>query len=294
MAGNGLRERRLRLRRCGGLARTGRPELGQQRGPITSAQRGQQERVGVEGLGEHVVHGRDMFARVPLRPPPERAPFDGQEDLFPGDSDAHSGAGDGAGDGRDVPFGRRVVEHLHQAVAAAHDAAHEVAREGRRESFAEAVQRGVSANLCEALSALGGTQADRPFEVGFSWARGLPSEVPPTSLQFSETLTRIVAQGAKDLRELNASGRVTIVGRIERLVIDPYPHRVLVRGQLETRGGTEEGSVWVRLGAADYERASREHLRPGVRFRFSGHLVKAAGRIDLILDRPGFDVIGPD
>jgi hypothetical protein len=195
------------------------------------------------------------------------------------------------GDGRGAPFGRRVVERLHQAVTAAHAAANEVAGAGRRESFVEAVQQGVSANLCEALSALGGVHADRPFEVGFSWARGLPSDRPAARLRFSETLTRIVAQGGKDLRELDASGRATIVGRIERLVFDPPPHRVLVRGRLESRGRTEEGSVWVRLNQADYERASREHHRPGVLFRFSGHLLKTAARTDMILDQPGIDVI---
>lgn len=223
-------------------------------------------RLGTTQPGSYII-----TARVPLTWP--------QETMF---------------DEPEVPLGRQVIERMYQAIGAVHSAAAQISQGANRNTFASTVSQGVSVQLCEAIAALGGTRNDLPFDMGFSWARGMRTNPPPAHLSFNGEMAGIIAQGAKDLRQLATTGRATITGRIEKLHFDPLPHRVQVRGLLERpHQQTEERTVWVRLDTADYERASGEHHHREVRFRFTGHLIMVDRRTEMLLDRPGFEIIPP-
>lgn len=192
----------------------------------------------------------------------------------------------------DLPSGREIVKQMLQAVAAARDAASQVAQGGHRQAFVTTVESGVSAELCEALARLGGSHNDQPFEVRFSWARGAEDNPPESTVRFDASAARIVAQGAKDLRSLAATGEAVITGRIERLY--PVDRRIMVRGQVEwpDRRMEEQQAVWVRLSASLYREVAEQHLRREVLFRFAGHLLTIDRRVEMILDRQDFEIIG--
>lgn len=65
----------------------------------------------------------------------------------------------------EAPFERQVTYTLASGLSAAHRAAQRATASGDIEPFVQAVQAGVSANLCDALLGLAGTDASSPFEI---------------------------------------------------------------------------------------------------------------------------------
>lgn len=187
-------------------------------------------------------------------------------------------------------LGRKIVTQLHQAIIAAHEAATRVVGSGETlDVFGNSIERGVTQQLCEGLLGFAGPEKNRPFDVGFSWARGLPSPLPRQSIKFSAEMIRVLDGGARLLKEIASSGKATISGKIREMHYAPGPHRVKVQGIL-TRGSSrgEDATIWVRLDAQQYERASREHQEPELTFQFTGHLTRVEGRLEMLITREGY------
>lgn len=187
--------------------------------------------------------------------------------------------------------GRTVTGQIHEAISAAGEA---VSR-GRLTAFEdEIVTAGLSANLCRALSDLGGADHAAPFEIGFRWGRGVPTDSATSSHRFPAGAGVLLRQAAERLRTFNASGAATISGRIETLhhgVARDEQWRISVRGDLRTGSGpVRRRKVWVRLpDQAAYDRAITAHHRR-LAVRVSGELSSSTGRVELVPDR-GFEVI---
>ncbi|MCE7009969.1 hypothetical protein LWC34_45260 [Kibdelosporangium philippinense] len=190
----------------------------------------------------------------------------------------------------DDPLGRKVVTRLHQAIDAAHRAATRVVDEGAAiDVFDSTIEYGVTQQLCEGLLELAGPEKNRPFDVRFSWARRLPSELPTQSIGFTAEAIRVIDSGAKRLKEIASSGKATITGKIREMHYAPAPHRVRVQGSLvRGSGGGEEATIWVRLDPEQYERASREHQNPQLTFQFTGHLTRVERRVEMLITREGY------
>lgn len=205
-------------------------------------------------------------------------------------------AGLGVHAGTGEPVGREVVARMHQAITAAYQASTRVLDEGAPiEAFDEAVEHGVTTQLCEALLDLAGLDKSQPFDIGFSWARGLPSDLPVRPINFTTDTIHVLDSGARHLKEIASAGIATITGKIKEMHYDPAPHRVKVQGTL-ARGSvrTEETAIWVRLDADQYARASQDHQNPYLTFRFTGHLTRADGRREMLIGREGYVVVeGP-
>jgi hypothetical protein len=186
--------------------------------------------------------------------------------------------------------GRPVVERMHRAITAAHTAASRIVQgEGDLFAFDEAVWDGVTAQLCEALLELAGQDKSSPFDIRFSWARGLPSELPAQSVSFTSPMISVLNGGAKRLKELAAGGKATITGRIKEMHYDPAPHRVKAQGTLTRETGPgQETTIWVRLNAEQYARASQEHQDPHLLFQFTGHLTRVQRRVEMLIGREGY------
>src|SRR5207302_1430210 len=96
--------------------------------------------------------------------------------------------------------GRDVVSALHRAIGAAHAATDSALQtQGQLSAFYEGVEMGLSANLCRALADLGSFGRHHPeeyrsFEVGFGWARGMPTDEPSEPVSFSENMVGILAR----------------------------------------------------------------------------------------------------
>lgn len=71
------------------------------------------------------------------------------------------------------PFDRLVTRYLADGLQAAHKAAEQVVRGGGINAFTNAVHKGVSANLCEALSSL--IDVGEGLDVSVTWSRTRPT-----------------------------------------------------------------------------------------------------------------------
>lgn len=161
--------------------------------------------------------------------------------------------------------GRAIVEQLYTALDAARAAAERMIRDrGELDTFYSAAENGVSANLCRALADLGGEQRNRPFEVGFSWARGAPSREPSPEVEFTAAMPTILVKAADELEALARDGTARISGVITDLHDEGIePSRIKIRGELEVPGQAKfpRRSIWVALGDTDYNAAIEAHRR---------------------------------
>lgn len=180
--------------------------------------------------------------------------------------------------------GRAVIAHLHSALEATLAAAASALNDrGNLGSFYESVALGVSANLCEALSDLGGEQRNQPFEIGFSWARGVPGQPPPQEVRFTGTMPWILAKAADELIALARSGTARITGTITDLHDERNePSRIKVKGDLRASGQENfpRRPIWVVLSPTDYQAAIEAH-RLGQHVEAEGNLATTARRLEL-------------
>ena len=197
---------------------------------------------------------------------------------------------------RELP-GRAVLAQLSQAVAAARTAADQVLerRPGggpeRLDAFDNYVGQGVSANLCKALADLGGHDRDRPFEIGFRWARGLPGAEPRQPSAFTGRMAGILFRAGDELEQLAKSGHTRITGEVETLNMRGDERRIKVVGELRSRGGESfHRALWVIVSPGQYDRAT-EAQRAGWRIDAEGRLVTVHRRREMRPDR--FDVLRP-
>jgi hypothetical protein len=161
--------------------------------------------------------------------------------------------------------GRAIVEHLHVALEAARAAAQRVLHDrDELDTFYSAAEQGVTPNLCRALGDLGGEQRDRPFEVGFSWARGMPGPEPVPEIEFTEAMPSILVRAGDELEVLARDGTARISGVITDLHDEGIePSRIKIRGELQAPGQARfpRRSIWVTLSDADYSVAIEAHRR---------------------------------
>ncbi|MFF5219463.1 hypothetical protein [Micromonospora sp. NPDC000442] len=248
-------------------------------------------RVEVEGRrfayrGNHPTQVRDLLAVVQLGPTrPGSYIFTTRVPVEPPDPQTTMDGGDN--------LSRRSSIRLFHAIAAAQDATATVAQNGQLAVFDQAVVAGVSANLCEALSALGGTERAQPFEIGFRWARRLPVDAPAKTIAFGAHAGPVLRRAAKRLWRLDSSGQAHVTGVVESLHDDARTDdrwRVRVRGEVVTSAASEQRTVWLRLRPDSYALAVDAHLSRRI-VRASGTIVPTSRRTEIYVDGDGFNFI---
>jgi hypothetical protein len=150
------------------------------------------------------------------------------------------------------------------------------------DTFYTAAESGVSAKLCRALADLGGEKRDRPFEVGFSWARDLPGQDPVPEIAFTEAMPAILNRASDELEALARQGTASISGLITDLHDEPGdPARIKIRGDLQTpgQGRFPRRAIWIALNRDDYDKAIEAHQR-GRYVQATGELA-TTGRLEL-------------
>ncbi|MGP3920384.1 hypothetical protein [Nonomuraea sp. 10N515B] len=181
------------------------------------------------------------------------------------------------------PLARRTLTLLQRAALLLREASAEVHRTGDISVFDGMVRDGVSADLCVALARFAGPDPGTRFEVGFRWARALPSEIPAQTVVFeaeSGTLLRRVAHRLRRLHHESAS----VTGLIDTLFDNGGEDRfrVHVRGQVSIGDAEPRGSIWVRLpDETAYDVAVDAH-RNRTLVRAVGTLMDVNGRRELI------------
>ena len=172
---------------------------------------------------------------TPVIPPPTQLP------LIPGCGDSD-------------PIERRITVRLSDALNATREATEKTVAGGNG-AFSDAVFRGTSANLCEAL-----VQLIEPFptlDVSLSWARTRPRERARDVILFSSGDAPILREAAREFRNREPRPDVRLFGFVHRLR----------RGESQTDGTValrsdidgEARSVSAVLNSADYGRAVEAH-----------------------------------
>lgn len=195
----------------------------------------------------------------------------------------------------DASFARGVGVQLHDAIGSASEAVSEAAADGDLSIFDQAVTAGVSANLCQALSKLGGQDRQQPVEISFAWAYGVPSRLPPTTIRFEAGRGGVLADAARHLRHMNSSGNAAVIGLVESLHDDAKRAdrwRIKVRGEVTgARGASSRRTLWVRLDTPQaYDLAIEAH-REHQRVHAQGEFSVAGGRLELLTSQEYFALV---
>lgn len=155
---------------------------------------------------------------------------------------------------REEPMERRITAHLTHTLEAAH-AATERAVIGESNAFSEAVQQGVSANLCEALVKL--IDPFPALDVSVSWAWTRPINKQRSSVRFASADVPILRHAARALRESEPRLDTRLFGYVQRLKRDERE----TEGTITLRAPIDENtySVTVVLNQRDYQQAIHAH-----------------------------------
>jgi hypothetical protein len=179
------------------------------------------------------------------------------------------------------PFERRVSLSLRDATREALDAASDVIqRREDMEAFTRRAERGVSANICEALAGFS-SNTSRDVEIDFSWALSRPVE-PSAPLVVSRDQRTVLREAAQELRAQAPEEDVTVVGAVVRLHRDSAcgPGEVSVAGIVEGGLNDRLRRVWFSLAEEDYSRATVAH-ESGATVSVTGSLIRRETRFEL-------------
>ncbi len=106
--------------------------------------------------------------------------------------------------GGDEPFERRVTQMLMRALAAVRNAAAESSARGTLDPFTAAVERGVSANLCDAIVGLHEGGAGRTLSVRMHWASARtpdPAFAQPSYVAFTRDVIPVLQEVSRQFKE---------------------------------------------------------------------------------------------
>lgn len=191
----------------------------------------------------------------------------------------------------DVPFERRVTNRLVTALTAARDAAVGVLDDGNYGVFDDAVESGVSANLCNAIASMGTDAPAATVEVSVDWASSRPATVEDLpSVAFEASSLPVLREAVTHLRQLGPFDDELIEGFVSRLTRgnDDEIGTIVIEG--EARGAAR--NVHVELPDDQYASAVGAH-RDRLPVRIRGTLYKR-GR-SWVLSDPGQLTLGdPD
>jgi hypothetical protein len=160
----------------------------------------------------------------------------------------------------DIPFERHVTTKLVAALGAAHDAALAVLDQTSTDftAFDDAVEDGVSANLCGAIAKMGAEHATANVQVSVEWAASRPPTVDtPPSISFEPASMPVMKQAVGHLRTLGPFEDELVQGIVSRLTrgLEDEIGTIVIDGI--TRG--EQRKVHVELPDEQYDVAVEAH-----------------------------------
>lgn len=159
----------------------------------------------------------------------------------------------------DDPFERQVTDTLARALTATELAAQRSAATGKFDDFRDAVNVGVSANLCEAIVGLSRFAApSKGLAFDFSWARNRPTpQKTPGRITLPVDAVPVIQEAGRVLRATSPQEDFFLYGPVVRLEreSDGIPGRIIVLAFVD--GTTRKVSVV--LAPDDYVQAIQAH-----------------------------------
>jgi hypothetical protein len=155
----------------------------------------------------------------------------------------------------DEPFERRVTRRLADALEACRNAIELATRGDGAGAFEHAVQSGVSANLCEAISGLVDHSAQ--LDVSLTWAKTRPTPEVQRSITFSRNDSEILKEAARTFRSRHPKPDVLLFGTVHKLRRDQEDIEGLVT--LKAIVDDRPQSIRAVFDQANYSVAVRAH-----------------------------------
>lgn len=174
---------------------------------------------------------------------------------------------------------RAVSEMLVTATSAAVDSAHAiVADEADLSAWDRAVDKGVNARLCDAMTRMIGEEEPSAVDLDVRWTWVAPA-VRHEPLRIPADLAPTIAAGRDYLRHQPESERIVIVGLVTKLHRELKVGRgeVTVKGHIQDRGGSAR-PLRLELDEQTYDEAIRAHKE--------GRSVRVAATVDQEPGRP--------
>ena len=151
------------------------------------------------------------------------------------------------------PFPRLVTIKLAQGLEYTSTAIERVVVDNTLESSREAVDSGVSANLCESVAEL--AKKGNGVEIGLFWAGVRPSNAPDAHFSFSANSAKILMKAAEVFRRDEPSFDEHIVAQVVHL--DRDPSEFGISGILLVTRNKERTRISVEFDRSDYDTAIR-------------------------------------
>ena len=153
------------------------------------------------------------------------------------------------------PYARRVTSRLMSTLGFVSEAI----RTGNPDQILEGIERGVSANLCDALRAMRPSGDQSRLEISVSWARnrGYVPESVPQSVSFPEESFSIIEEAARGLRRRAFAKPEEYKGELLRteFIHRPFAAEPVGRIIIASEVAGQRAKIKVDLEADDFRRA---------------------------------------
>ncbi|MFZ5443148.1 MAG: hypothetical protein ACOZQL_24280 [Myxococcota bacterium] len=179
---------------------------------------------------------------------------------------------------RDPPLERQTSVLLATALQATSEAIQESAATGDIAPFRDRADRGVSANLCDALVELLSGAGAEQLEASFSFATHRPISAPSTRTVLRTEVSPLLTEASKTLRAQASFPDYTVEGLIVRLGSGEPSEGGHITVMADVEGRTR--NVTIEVDASDYAQALHAHQRQQL-VSLSGELTVEAGRYRL-------------
>ena len=185
------------------------------------------------------------------------------------------------GDSFRQPFARQAALALERGLREVGNTVQEVlGGDAGISVFEQAAQRGVNANMCDAVAAL----ANRPhgIEIGLSWAPVRPSVKSDARFGFTESYAEVLMDGSKFLRRKHPFLDVHVIGeivRLDRQSQEEFDGQAVVLCELDHRPAL----LSVQFDMADREEVVRA-FRDNVEINLDGDVRREGNRY--VLENP--------
>ncbi len=157
------------------------------------------------------------------------------------------------------PFERQVIQTLATSLDTLDKAAASAAISGQMDAFDASVSKGVSANLCDAVTGLwGDDNGNRCLEFSFSWSPARPvSANIPSKIRFTADRIPFIREAARVMKEREPIGDFELAGTVVKLEKGENAQfgRVTVLGLVEGK----PKRVCLELKDSDYQLAIDAH-----------------------------------
>lgn len=183
------------------------------------------------------------------------------------------------------PFERRVMMNLVLALEACREASKKALVSSDINSFESAIEKGVSANLCEAIVGISNSCGNEHLDISIEWSLGRPaSRRTPNKIEFNKEFLPFISEAARTFKETKPIEEFELRGVVIKLTSEDRKKsgEVTVFGLLEG----QQRKVNIKLEKPIYDIAIKAH-QEGIPVSCIGEL-KKQGNIYFLMKPKNF------